>query len=109
MRLIVDQQLPPKLAAWFRDQGIDAAHVRELGLTSAPDAAIWAEAARDDAVILSRDEDFVTLLQDRGGARLVWIRIGNCTNPALLETIESSWLAIEQQLSDGERLVELRS
>jgi predicted nuclease of predicted toxin-antitoxin system len=94
VRLIVDQQLPPKLAAWFRDHGVDAAHVRELDLTGASDTAIWAEASRDDAVVISRDEDFGKLLRDRGGARLVWIRIGNCTNAALLATIEMNWSAI---------------
>lgn len=109
MRLIVDQQLPPILAAWFRDQGVDAFHVRDLGLTHAADTAIWAEAMRDDAVIVSRDEDFVRLLRDRGGARLVWIRVGNCTNPALLATIRANWPAIRQRLSDGDRLIELRS
>lgn len=108
MRLIVDQQLPPILAAWLRDRGADAVHVRDLGLTGASDAAIWAEASRDDAVIISRDEDFGTLLRDRGGARLVWIRIGNCTNAALLTTVETNWPAIDQRLADGERLVELR-
>lgn len=109
MRLIVDQQLPPTLAKWFRDQGVDASHVRDLGLTGAADTAIWAEAMRDDAVVVSRDEDFVNLLRDRGGARLVWIRVGNCTNPALLTTIQANWQAIEQRLSDGEHLIELRS
>ena len=109
MRLIIDQQLPPVLAAWFRDRGYDAAHVRELGLTGAADTAIWVDATRDDAVVLSRDEDFVTLLRNRGGARLVWVRVGNCANPALLATVEMSWPAIEQRLKDGERLVELRS
>ena len=109
MRLIIDQQLPPVLAAWFRDQGFDAGHVREVALSGAADTAIWAEAARDDAVVVSRDEDFVHLLRDRGGARLVWIRIGNCTNATLLATIQSNWPAIEQRLVDGDRLIELRS
>jgi predicted nuclease of predicted toxin-antitoxin system len=109
VRLIVDQQLPPILAAWFRDQGVDAFHVRELDLTGAADLAIWADAMHDDAVVVSRDEDFVKLLRDRGGARLVWIRVGNCTNANLLAMIEGNWPAIEQRLSDGDRLIELRS
>lgn len=108
MRLIVDQQLPPVLAGWFRDQGLDAAHVRELGLSDAPDTAIWAEAARDDAVVISRDEDFLTLWHGRGGARLVWVRLGNCANATLLATIQTHWPAISQRLSDGDRLIELR-
>lgn len=108
MRVIVDQQLPPLLAGWFRGQGLDAVHVRELSMSSAPDADIWAEAARDDAVILSRDEDFVGLTRV-GGARLVWIRVGNCSNATLLATIETNWPTILTRLEDGERLVELRS
>lgn len=108
MRLIVDQQ-PPVLATWFWNEGVDAVHVRDLGLTGAADTAIWADAMRDDAVVVSRDEDFVNLLRDRGGARLVWIRVGNCTNTALLAMIETNWPAIRQRLSDGERLIELRS
>ncbi len=77
-------------------------------MSAAPDAAIWAEAARDDAVVLSRDEDFVGLTR-AGSARLVWIRIGNCANATLLAAVEANWPAIRRRLEDGERLVELRS
>ncbi len=77
-------------------------------MSSAPDADIWAEAARDDAVILSRDEDFVRLTR-AGGARLVWIRVGNCSNPTLLAVIADNWPIIHEKLQAGERLVELRA
>lgn len=59
-------------------------------------------------MVFSRDEDFVTLLRNRGGARLVWVRVGNCANPTLLAAVETNWRAIEQRLEAGERLVELR-
>lgn len=107
MRIIVDQQLPPILAGWFRDQGLDAVHVRELGMAATPDHAIWAEAVREAAVVVSRDDDFVGLVRG-GGAQLVWVRIGNCSNATLLEAIEANWSRIRQRLEDGERLVELR-
>ncbi len=108
MKIIVDHQLPPLLAEWFRAQGLDAVHVRELGMSAAPDSDIWAEASRDNAVVISRDEDFVARVRS-GGARLVWIRIGNCTNPTLLAAIEENWPAIQDKLQGGERLVELRA
>ena len=108
MRLIVDQQLPPVLADWLQRQGLDAVHVRDLGLKAAPDAAIWTEAQRDNAVVISRDEDFVALAGRSGGARVVWIRLGNCTNAALLAAVETNWPAIATRLTAGERLVELR-
>lgn len=77
-------------------------------MSAAPDEAIWAEAARDDAVVISRDEDFVRLTRS-GGARLVWLRVGNCSNVTLLAMIEANWSTILKRLEDGERLVELRS
>jgi predicted nuclease of predicted toxin-antitoxin system len=107
VRIIIDQQLPPLLVSWFRSRGLAAVHVRDLGMSAAPDAEIWAEATRDDAVVISRDEDFVARVRS-GGARLVWVRLGNCANPALLSAIETSWAAITRRLEDGERLVELR-
>lgn len=83
--------------------------MRDLGLATASDQLIWDEASRDDAVVIRRDDDFVTLARTRGGARLVWVRVGNCSNPVLVATIEANWPAVAGRLSDGERLVELRA
>ncbi len=77
-------------------------------MSAAPDADIWAEATRDNAVVISRDEDFVARVRS-GGGRLVWIRIGNCANPTLLAAIEGNWPSIHEKLESGERLVELRA
>ena len=108
MRFVVDQQLPPRLAEMLRTRGYDAIHVRDLGLSAAADRAIWAEARRDDAVVISRDEDFVALTRSPGVARLIWIRLGNCTNADLLARITASWDDIHSRLDAGEGLVELR-
>jgi len=77
-------------------------------MATAPDTRIWEEASRDDAVVVSRDEDFVAHVQ-AGGARLVWIRIGNCSNAALLAIVEANWTDIQQRLGQGDRFVELRA
>ncbi|WP_420479598.1 DUF5615 family PIN-like protein [Brevundimonas sp. FT23028] len=61
MRFLVDQQLPPRLAEVLRARGCDAVHARDLGLSAAADGVIWAEACRDNAVVISRDEDFLAL------------------------------------------------
>jgi len=41
LKILVDEQLPPALARWWREQGCDAVHVREGGLLRAPDAVIF--------------------------------------------------------------------
>ena len=47
MRFLVDNQLPPSLARWLRDRGLDAEHVFESGLHLLDDLAFWARALAD--------------------------------------------------------------
>lgn len=63
-----------------------ATHVFDLGLQDADDPVIWERARREQAVIISKDEDFVDhwLLSDQP-VPLVWIRKGivptGCCSP----------------------------
>jgi predicted nuclease of predicted toxin-antitoxin system len=108
VRLVIDQQLPPVLAEWLRGQGLDAWHVRELGLKDRPDHDIWINALQDDGVIVSRDSDFANFARQGAGGRLVWLRIGNCSNPDLIAVFERLWPAIAERLDAGEGLIEVR-
>lgn len=47
MKFLVDAQLPPALAEWFRAKGYEAAAVRDIWLRDADYAVIWARAASD--------------------------------------------------------------
>lgn len=79
----------------------------ELGLVDASDAVIAAHAESSGAVLVSKDEDFVTLrLPDR--FVFLWLRCGNATNRALVGWLEARWGRIEVLLEGGERFVEVR-
>jgi len=39
---------------------------------------------------------------------IVWLRIGNATNRALLEWLEARWSSVVQLLIDDNRLIEVR-
>ncbi len=109
MKFLVDEQLPPVLAVWLRGQSCDAAHVRELGLARGKDRQIWARAAESEAVVITKDEDYVALSRARRGeVPVVWIRIGNCTNAILLRWFAPLWPEIRRRVEAGERLVEIR-
>ena len=109
MKLLVDQQLPPALAAWLRGQGCEALHVRELGLARGKDRQIWIEAAALGAAVITKDEDYVTLSRVRAGeVAVVWVRIGNCTNPALLRWFGPLWPEVRRRVEAGEKLIEIR-
>lgn len=72
MRFIIDNQLPPALAARLREFGHDAVHVLELGLDEAADREIWRVASAQRAVVVSKDEDFLNLsVTDPNGPALV--------------------------------------
>ena len=58
MKFVVDAQLPPALARLLRETGCDAFAVREIGLREATDAEIWRYAVQQQAVIITKDEDF---------------------------------------------------
>lgn len=59
MNFLVDAQLPPALARWISGEGHRAVHVFNLGFHTADDPVIWQRAEADDAIILTKDEDFV--------------------------------------------------
>lgn len=108
MRFLVDAQLPPALARWLSKKGHSADHVFDLGFTSASDEIIWKHAKKNKAVIISKDEDFVTLSTiDSNGPPVVWVRVGNTTNPALLNWFEPLFPRIEHGLQSGEKLIEI--
>jgi len=62
MRLLIDNALSPQIASLLREKGYDAIHVRDIDLQAAPDEDVFAEAERDDRVIVSADTDFGALL-----------------------------------------------
>jgi len=63
VKILVDAQMSPALAAWLRAHGHDAQAVREVGLREADDSAIWAHALQTGAVIVTKDEDFAARSQ----------------------------------------------
>lgn len=108
MRFLVDAQLPPALARMLAAKGFEAEHVYDVRLGEAEDAIIWDHAANTEAVIVTKDEDFVSLITLRPhGPAVVWIRIGNTSRQALLEWFEPMLPAIVAALRSGEKLVEV--
>ncbi|HKY19721.1 MAG TPA: DUF5615 family PIN-like protein [Vicinamibacterales bacterium] len=110
MKFLVDAQLPPALAQWIVSHGHPAAHVFDIGLHTADDPVIWQHAWTENAVIISKDEDFVDRwLLNESPVALIWIRRGNCSNRALLAWLEPLWPETLERLKQGERFIELRT
>ena len=107
----VDAQLPPSLARWLTQHAdIDAHHVSEFDLLTAGDPVIF-DAARANhvEVIVTKDEDFVMLLDRLGPPpQVVWVTCGNIRNAELRSLVLSTWPRVAELLRAGEPLVEIR-
>ncbi|MEA3148593.1 MAG: hypothetical protein QOI53_4248 [Verrucomicrobiota bacterium] len=108
MKFIVGAQLPPALARLLRESGCDASAVREIGLREANDAEIWRYAVQQQAAIITKDEDFAErCLYSRDQPVIVWLRIGNTSNQALLRWFVPLWPKIMRRIELGDRLIEV--
>lgn len=109
MKFLVDNQLPAALAQYLRKRGFDCEHVLDVNLGSATDADICEYAVRQERVIISKDQDFLHLAnQPENNIKLIWVRLGNCRTPVLLQAFDRVWPAIESCLKAGDRIIEIR-
>jgi predicted nuclease of predicted toxin-antitoxin system len=80
MKLLVDENLSPKLVTLLADLFPTSARVREIGLAKAPDSVVWQYAMEQGLTILSKDEDFHHLSFLRGAPpKVIGINTGNCS------------------------------
>ncbi len=108
MRFLVDAQLPPALARWLAAQGHEAAHVGDLGMQAASDAAIWDHALASSSAIVTKDEDFAQrkVLADHGPV-VVWVRLPNTRRRDLLVWFATVLPEILAAMARGETLIEV--
>ena len=94
---------------WIGARGHPASAVRNLGLRESDDGSIFNFAREQQWILVTKDEDFVErCLRVVGAPQVVWLRIGNCTNPRLFTILEPLWGEILSRLGNGDRLVEVR-
>ena len=109
MIIWLDAQLPPSVAAWITATfGIEARAVRDLGLRDAKDRPIFQAARAAEAVMMTKDSDFVEMLQRLGPPpKVLWVTCGNTSNARLREILSRELPAAVARLEGGESLVEI--
>lgn len=105
----IDAQLPPRLAIWLASEfGAEAVHVRDLGFRDATDRVIFEAARTAEAVVVTKDVDFVRLLEQYGPPPcVIWLTCGNTSNRALRGLLSTAFPAAKALLDEGEQLVEI--
>jgi len=110
MKIWIDAQLSPAIAAWINRtfDDIEAESVRALGLRDATDPDIFERAKKADAIVMSKDDDFIQLIEQRGTPpKLIWITCGNTSNARMREILSTALLKAKELLESGENVVEI--
>ncbi len=110
MSLLLDQNLSHHLVETLSTAFPGCRHVRDAGLASSSDEAVWRFAAEAGLVVVTKDSDFVEHCRLRGSPpKVAWLRCGNVRPAEMLAFLQGHSATI-QRLIDDESLhwVELR-
>lgn len=111
MIIWIDAQLSPAIAVWINANfSVQAIAVRDLDLRDAEDEEIFLEAKNANAVVMTKDNDFLLLL-DRFGVppRIIWLTRGNTSNVRLKEILTTTLIEAVKLLEESEEIVEINS
>ena len=102
MRLLIDENLSPKLVRYLADAFPDSLHVRDVQLDARQDGAIWQWARANNYTILTQDDDFFLLAQLRGQPpKVVCLRFGNQRVRDVASQLRQQGALIADFISEG--------
>ncbi len=104
MKLLVDENLPPRLVRDLADLFPDSTHVSSVGLASTPDAIIWEYARTHGFAFLTKDKDVASLSIAWGAPpQVILLQTGNCTTADLVQIIRNNAIRFSDFESDTRR------
>lgn len=105
----VDAQLSPGIARWLSSRfALEAVPVRDLGLRESTDRQIFEAARTVGAVVMTKDRDFVEMVERVGPPpQVVWITSGNTSDQRLRKILGRVFPGTIEMLAAGTPLVEI--
>lgn len=104
MKLLVDENLPPRLAHELADLFPESVHVNSVDLGSTPDEVIWEFAKAHGFVFVTKDKDFANLSLAWGAPpKVVLLLIGNCSTTELIRLVRNNAVRFSDFESDAGR------
>lgn len=107
----IDAHLSPAIATWINNtfEDISAFALRDLGLRDAEDWEIFEAAKAQEVIFMTKDSDFVDLVERRDvPPKIIWLTCGNTSNARLKEILSATLLDALEFLQKSEKLVEIR-
>lgn len=110
MTIWVNAQISPAIAAWIaKTFSVEAVAVRDLQLRDAIDTEIFNAARNANAIVLTKDSDFVDLVNTHGiPPQVLWLTCGNTSNARLKVILSKTLRQALAILASGEKVVEIK-
>lgn len=103
VRLLLDENLSERLLPRLADLFPGSTLVRSLGQEGASEQSVWEMARTGEFILLTRDEDFVTLSVLRGAPpEVIWLNVGNARNAAIESLLRVRVIDIERFVTHEE-------
>lgn len=103
MKLLLDENLSPRLPALLAELYLGSSQLELLGLRGAPDTDVWRFAQQEDYVLVSKDNDFRQMSFQYGAPpKVVWLSVGNAGTGVILRLLTETRAAIERFVADPE-------
>ena len=104
MKLLVDENLPPRLVQDLANLFPESAHVNSAGLESSPDTLIWEYAKANGFAFLTKDKDFASLSIALGAPpKVILLQTGNCSTTELIRLVRDNAIRFAELEMDRER------
>ena len=109
MIIWLDAQLSPVMASWISSEfSVQAIAVRDLGLRDAKDHEIFLAARKANAFVMTKDADFVHLVEKLGiPPQVILLACGNTFNAQSKEILKRSFRRTLEWLEKGESVIEI--
>ena len=109
MKFWIDAQLSPALAPWITHTfAVEAFSVQRLGLRDASDERIFFAARAEKAIVITKDQDFVRLLERLGPPpQVIWVTCGNISNAQMRDVLRQDFQSTLLLLQQGKSLIEI--
>lgn len=106
MKLLLDENLSPRLVVSLEPAFPGSCHVRSLGLESSPDSKVWEFAKEHGFAILSKDADFRQRSVLYGHPpKVIWLVIGNCSTSQIELLIRANLDSISEFGADAQAAI----
>ena len=96
MRLLLDENLSPRVLKLLQDLDATISHVRFEKLQGQSDDLIWSVARRDKWIVVTRDADFIEMANRLGSPpKIIAIKISRPTAKDIAQAIRDNFAMIK--------------